>query len=780
MSWSSWVLILLPVAAGSAVAQRAEPGYAPVYEQLRQLAPRTDRVATVRDLVLRRDAAELRLRDGTLYLLTPVGDRTVGAVFNGTGSLVFRAPLAQERAHMQRVLGDSVLDVPITAAVLLFADSTLTELERSVSFANRTAPAPGGDHGDRVKDALAFIHDARLRMVDDALMTAVLNATSNGYFGAYVKRARGEDLFFKVDPHEVEEVQLLRRGRRQGQRVETVCQFQRADDLRDGVAVVDERPMPLYLESYKLDATIAANLDFRADATVRLIARDDGGRWARFLLFHELEVDSVFDERGAPATYFRHKGSPELWVRFDPPFTVGESHSVRIAYHGELLAKGSLINMFLPGRLNPVRLRELGPLDRWTFIKSTALWFPRYSEWQAADMEMTFHTPEKHRFSSIGRLAESRVERGVRHTRWVTEVPTQQASFNIGEFSEFQITDPRIPPVTVHINTDAHKHLDQLFMQQQDPEQQVGGDIVNSLSFFIGKFGPPLFRHYYATEIPYFHGQAFPGLIHLSWVTFQSTSESGFDESFRAHEMAHQWWGIGVEPADYRDAWLSEGFAEFAGLWYMQLILGSNEKYFQHLRDARDAIRETGRNAPPIALGYRAGQHDPRDYFPIVYQKGAWVLHMLRNMMIDFSTMNEEPFTAMLQDFYTKHRGGRATTADFQAIVEKHTGLPMDWFFEQWVRGTAIPTYIVSWRSEPAADGKHRLHIRVRQEDVAPDFVMPLPIAIHFPDSGRTVARVNVRGSVTNAELLLPAEPKRLEANLLESVLAVMKTETWR
>jgi hypothetical protein len=73
-------------------------------------------------------------------------------------------------------------------------------------------------------------------------------------------------------------------------------------------------------------------------------------------------------------------------------------------------------------------------------------------------------------------------------------------------------------------------------------------------------------------------------MIHLSWYTFLGMSEKGEDESFRAHEMAHQWFGIGVEPASERDAWLSEGFSEFAGMWYMQLILQDNDKYFKMLR----------------------------------------------------------------------------------------------------------------------------------------------------------------------------------------------------
>jgi len=435
--------------------------------------------------------------------------------------------------------------------------------------------------------------------------------------------------------------------------------------------------------------------------------------------------------------------------------------------------------MYLRGAPSSVRQEIPEGADRWFYIKSTSTWFPRYSFWQAAEMDMTFHTPTKYRFSSIGRLQDSSVVGRVRTTHWVTEIPTQQASFNIGEFSEFEVKDPRIPPVTVHMNREAHRYLTRLFLRQEDPERQVASDVVNSLSFFTNAFGPPLFTKYYATEIPFFHGQAFPGLIHLSWATFQTVNASGTEESFRAHEMAHQWWGIGVEPVQYRDAWLSEGFAEFAGLWYMQTILHDNDKYFRQLRESRDAIRGARDKAPPIRLGYRIGETDPEDYELMVYRKGAWVLHMLRNFMLNTRTMNEDAFAATMRDFYQEFRGRRASTQDFQNVVERHTAVPMDWFFTQWVDGTAVPTYTLSWRADLTPTGQFTLRVRVRQENVPATFIMPVPLEITFADSSRVIVRVTVRGPLTEAEIPVRIEPKRLQLNVLESVLAEVKQEGW-
>ena len=167
------------------------------------------------------------------------------------------------------------------------------------------------------------------------------------------------------------------------------------------------------------------------------------------------------------------------------------------------------------------------------------------------------------------------------------------------------------------------------------------------------------------------------------------------------------------------------------------------------------------------------------DYSLIIYGRGAWVLHMLRNLMLDFHTMKDDAFTAMMQDFYAQYRGRAASTADFERVVEHHTGLGMNWFFNEWVAGSAIPTYTLSWKAEPSQNGQYLLHIRVRQERVPESFVMPVPVRIDFADGTQAFVRVNVKGTATEGTLHLPAEPLRVELNPFESVLADVKTEGW-
>jgi hypothetical protein len=768
----------LLVAAGRALPAQTpqQEGYQQVFDELKAEAPRGDQVATVHHLLLQRDVMTFRLEDGKLYLLTPVNGQTAGAVFVGTGSMAFAPPFPVERGELQHDLGDSVLDTPLSSAVMFFTDSTLAELHHHLTFGTASVDhdAPGA-----VGSTLSRMIDAGTHYADATLMTGLLNGDANGYFYARIDRPHGEELMYEVDPTAPEGVQLYKRGRL-GDKLQVVCQFPRSEELADTLKLLDAHDA-LTITHYNIDATFSSGLDFSALVSVRFTAQREGARWAKFYLFRDMNVDSILDGDGSRDSLFRPKSTFALWVRFSHPLHAGQTDSLRFAYHGTLLAFGSMIQQFAPDFTSPWSREAPPAMDTWFYIKSTGNWFPRYGNEDASDVSLTFHTPTKYQFASIGRLVDSTVVGDVRTTHWVTELPTDQVSFNIGAFKEFQVTDPRIPPVTVQVNAVAHERLNLLLPQPKDPEQMVGTDVVNSLSFFSRVYGKPLFSHYYATEIPYFHGQAFPGLIHLSWVTYQSSDESGAEEIFRAHEMAHQWWGIGVEPAGYRDTWLSEGFADFSGLWYMQMIIKDNQKFFHQLDEWKKAIRARRGDAPPIGFGTRVGDAlHPEDYQTIIYSKGAWVLQMIRNLMLDLRTMSEDAFTATMQDFYTQYRGKRASTRDFQRVVEKHMGSSMGWFFDEWINGRDMPTYTLSWKAEPTPDHAYILHLRVRQEDVPNNFMMPVPLLIQFADNSHALVRVNVRGPVTEGQLKVPAEPTQLELNPLASVLADVKTEGWR
>lgn len=757
------------VAVVVAVLSPMQTPYDTVFDQVKNLKPTTS-VATVKNIVLRRDVMELQLDSGHAYLLTPIGGRTIGIAFVGNGSVSFVPPLDIERFNLNRVLGDSSLNDPISAAVLIFVDSTADELRRQLKF--EPTGTPGAAAG-AVNDALDYLVDGRSRSGDATLLGSVLNGTSSAYFNAYVQRKRGESVLIQFDPTLEEEVLLLRRGKMLGQRTETVCQFQREADLRDGVSITSKQPEPITVHSYDIDARIDGNYKFSASTTVTVSARAERQQWVRFSLYSELDIDSVLNETGAPLTYYRRDTWSPLWIRFPEPLAPGKPQSFRVVYHGSLIGFGSA----LPDVFDAQRRDFKTVLDSWAYIKNTTTWYPRYAGNGVYDVKLTFRTPKALKFASIGRLVQADTQGNTIVSKWVSELPTNQVSFNIGEFQEFPVRDSRIPPVTVQINTRAHELIHQYLPSSRSALQDVGTDVVNSLSFFSNTFGAPLFSSYYATEIPYFHGQAFPGMIHLSWSTFLGLSDKGEDESFRAHEMAHQWFGIGVEPAGDRDAWLSEGFSEFAGMWFMQLILQDNDKYFKMLRESRKEIRGQRGKSMPLGLGYRALESWKGAYSLTTYQKGAWVLHMLRNMMIDGRTMSEARFKAMMRDFYETYRGKRATTLDFQRVVERHVGMSMDWFFQQWIDGNDVPTYTFAWKAEQDSAG-FSTQIRIRQTDVPETFGMYVPLLIKF-DQGESFVRVLVRGTSTEATLRLPARPKSIEFNPFESVLADVKTEAW-
>src|SRR3989442_15507163 len=152
------------VALVLALSASVQTPYDTVFEQIKNLAPLGNAVAPVHGLVLHRDVLELRLDDGYASQLTPVGGRPVGIAFVGSGSLSFVPPLLVEQFNLKRVMGDSTINGPITAVVLFFADSTGTELGRSLKFG--AAPQGAADPGGAIGAALDYLGDGRSRSAD--------------------------------------------------------------------------------------------------------------------------------------------------------------------------------------------------------------------------------------------------------------------------------------------------------------------------------------------------------------------------------------------------------------------------------------------------------------------------------------------------------------------------------------------------------------------------------------------------------------------------------------
>jgi hypothetical protein len=739
--------------------------YADFYRQFIGLSVINQPAARVKHLVIVRDVATFEFQEGSMAFCTPVDGRTCAALFLGKGMLRFTPPSQSERLQLRRFLGVDSVAMPFSLLFLLFADSTERELRRQLSFESSATIA--GAEAKHIEYCLKYLSDDG-QYLDPDCVRGLLN--QDNFFYAHISLEPLEPYFFQINPYSQQAGERVSFGRgytqiNHGIR-EVITQFPPRATLATSESAVDTTV------KITLQTTIQGNLRFSASAAVRYNPGRDNGRLAPYFLYSGLHVDSVFLGSGQRVSFFQGDGNPVLWVQMPPHQDQSVPITIRLYYHGDLLEEN-----------------EFG----WVLIKSADSWFPRPAGLWMAQFDLSYQTPSRFKFVSAGELVSRSDSAEWSYSRWRTRTPTSNVSFNLGWFDEFTSSAPGLPSITVYMAKGGHSRIGQALAAEgvlsgRNMVEQVGNDITSSVTFFQHVFGLCPVSALNATEIPGFHGEAYPGLLHLSWTTYQLTDLYGNEEIFRAHEVAHQWWGIGVGCATYHDQWLSEGFSEYSGLWYMQTIRRDNESFFRTLARWRDLILNNrkyvlgnGQEAGPVSLGPRTHSKETRgDYDLIIYKKGAWVLHMLRNMLIDLKSMNEDRFVSMMREFYETYRGAMASTDDFRRIVEKYTGENMTWFFQQWIDGTDVPTYRFAYRVTSTPEGKYRVRCRIRQEHVEAGFKMYVPLLITFDGDRFARLRVPVTGAVSEFDLpLVPLKPEEVSLNDLQSVLCKVEIESW-
>jgi hypothetical protein len=665
-----------------------------------------------------------------------------------------------ERERLQEIKQMSSMDERFSELIILFGDNTLEELRSKLTFG-------AGDRSDalrsRYRDMLSYLGKEDKQSLDPDILVTFLNGERNDLFYAHMAY-RGDPWMFMVNPHESEGIRLLTRPRGVGmvRYAEVLTQSRRQGET---VALGAERRPEARISHYQIESwmtqDLAGDLSYSAAAKISITADSGAGPWAAFSMYYKLEVDSAKFESGERAEVFKAKDFDAVLVNLGQRLKPGEPKTVTLYYHGNVIDR----------------------FGEWFFINSSISWYPVSMDGRTrATFDLTFHHPRSLTLASVGARQDSSLAGTVETSRWLTAKPIRNASFNLGLFDALESQEEGLPPITLLSSEKGHRELFGGGSGFGGVTRRVNADIAAAMKFFQNVFGPSPVDRFYATEIPWAHGEAFPGLINLSYATFGPTQTDGSDEVFRAHEVAHQWFGIGVDYATYHDRWISEGFSEFAGLWFLQTRRGDNKRYFDKLERYRANIMLRRNDALPIWLGHRvATARTGDDYSAIVYEKGAWVLHMLRMLTLDLQSMKEDRFTNIMREFYGSYTGGRASTEDFRRTVERHVGTDMGWFFDQWVYGFSIPTYRVAWQSVAQPDGQHRVRLRVRQENVAPEFMMYVPVTVDLGNNRLARARVRVTGASSEIDfpVLLPNAPKAVRFNDLEGVLAEVKNESW-
>ncbi len=266
-----------------------------------------------------------------------------------------------------------------------------------------------------------------------------------------------------------------------------------------------------------------------------------------------------------------------------------------------------------------------------------------------------------------------------------------------------------------------------------------------------------------------------------------SSGLNAFIQEVTPHEVAHQWWGHIIGWASYHDQWLSEGFADFSASLYLQTTEKQPDKYLTFWKRNQEQIlnkNEFGKrpnDAGPIWMGLRLNTFKTqRAYNNMVYPKGGYVLHMLRWLMYDRKTKDEN-FKTMMRDFVKSEFNRNVSTERFKFYVEKHMtpamdldgNKRMDWFFNQWVYGTEVPRYRLDY-TLTEADGKPLLTGKVTQSEVSPNFKMSVPLYLDFDGNIVRLGEARVTGNSTTPEfkIALPQKPKRVLMNYHYDVLA--------
>jgi Peptidase family M1 domain len=763
----------------------------PTYRQLRELGLGSESV-TVSNLAITRDAAKFKFNQGTFLFLAPVNGKVTGAIFSGDGEFIMTPPLASESRMVSFLTKQNVNEIveSFHTLVLRFTDGTYDEIKKAGSAAQGgTASAdPLQSFRDYGRKNIKYNYDARI-------LQDVLSTDPGGYFVAFIHGQKySSKLLLTIDPHGAEDVAPEEISVRtfDDNKWGIWTAFHYSDEYTRGLARGTQNNVAFDIDHQNLDTKIEKNGHLHGTAISTVLSNVGALRAVNFNLYPTLRVQAVTDPDGNPLPFIQEDKDhdADFWVVLPKPLAKGETFKIKTVYDGKeaVLDEGN-------GNYYPVARESWFPNTR----------FGRYSTY-----EMRFSVPKKVQLIANGDLVSQSVQGDQSITTWNADIPQSVAGFNLGTFKKMDAKLDRggytvesyanlDPPDSVNAilhsgGSDTLGSMDTtLMMKKPLAEAQLAVDLY---TYYFGEL--PYKRVSMTQQTACSYGQSWPTLVYLPICSYFDQTvrhQLGLDD-FRGywtivapHEIAHQWWGHAVGFNSYRDQWLSEGFAEFSASLFLQLALKDDKQYHKFWKDEYDLLTEKnqmgfrGIDAGPLTLGYRLLNTKTGNVTrSLIYPKGAFVLQMVRMMMWNQRGGDDE-FIKFMKDFVHTYYNKAASTEDFKETLEKHMSVAMDlqgnrkmdWFFNEYVYGTAFPSYKFDYSFEPAADGMN-MKFKITQSNVDDTFKMMVPIYLELAD-GR-IARlgtISLSGNKTEEHSVplngLKAAPKRAMLNYNYDVL---------
>ena len=800
-------VLLLAVSVTAAGAPSENPGPAvTLYRQLRDLGLDSARVYHIHDAGLDRGEIHITLNSGTIAFSQSVEGRVTGAFFDGDGEILLVPPNPVERTSMALFLGTPILEERFSTAFFRFSDDTFEQLQPSLRPAEETTEflARWGPTFRELCVTDGFELLRFLTWQDSSSPGTFWHARLAGlHLGPF-------DLFF--DTENTEQVSVGQSNYVNGAQIFDV--WASFASRAGGAAQSGERDAgnelgrgSFHITASNIRTHILPSRDLEAEAQLTLQATRSGARTLVFELSRYLKVSSV-EAGDTPVEFIQNesleggdlarRGNDLVAVILPRPLRAREKLGLRFHYSGSVLSEAGGGLMYVGAR---------------------GIWYPNVGP-AMTDFDLEFRHPAGWTLVATGKRVSAETSGGEQVSRWVSERPIPLAGFNLGKYVEARARSGETAVeifaargVENSFPETASKAMDLPPLRRQAlpnmlapppptpsaEAQAVAQRSARALEFFSHHLGPFPFSSLAVTQMPGPLSQGWPGLVFLSSYAFLNAPERErlhlsryekllFGELVQAHETAHQWWGDAVLWKGYRDVWLSEALANYCAL--LALEQEKPEAFRAVLEQYRQDLARKWHDGPPmkdagpVTLGHRlTSSRLPEAYEVVVYGRGTWLLHMLREMFRDADRESADPdarFYQVLRGVRERFDGRALSTQDFQKAFEE--ALPgslryegkksLAWFFDEWVNGTALPRFQLSGVKFSHRNGKPVVTGTLLQKDAPDTLVTSVPLYATTP-GGKPVylGRVFADGPETEFHLPAPAGARGLVIDPHQTVL---------
>lgn len=432
-----------------------------------------------------------------------------------------------------------------------------------------------------------------------------------------------------------------------------------------------------------------------------------------------------------------------LTVLLSAPFTKGDTAIFTIAYSG-IPDDGLIISKNKFGKRTYFS-------DNWP--NRARHWIPCNDDpSDKASVEFLVTAPAHYKVVANGILQEEKIlsqNRTLTHWKEDTPLPTKVMAIGVADFAVDNVDTVRGIQVSSWVyrenRTDGFK------------EYSIAPSI---LSFMIDYIGPYPYKKLANVQSKTIFG----GMENAGAIFYDENTVDGFknDEKLIAHEIAHQWFGDMATEKSFAHLWLSEGFATYLAHTYIESKYGTDNLNAEMKKD-RDQIIAFARNSRQPVVDSVSDFMELLN--PNSYEKGGWILHMLRRQLGD------TVFLQSIRKYYETYAGKNAETKDFQKIVEEVSGKGLSVFFQQWLYTPGVPELDIKWKLN---ENEKMVEFTVTQKQQKL-FDFPLEVATSIDKRMSTIQTVNISKRQETFTLPYVLRPASFLADPHVSLLADIK-----